>query len=322
MPSRSTIDKSKLEALSELLSYKLDDLIHEFSVDVKPCGRRLIGPCPIHCGDNRGAFNLYPDGHTSRGNWQCLTRHCEHIFHGTALGLVRGLLSTRNGWTIDDGRAKLHNFNDTIKWACRFVGKSWDQISGSEATAEKHRFIALANTLKKRVETPDDGWTPAFIRERLNIPSPYYLSRGFGKEVLIRFDIGDSKIDDANHPMYRRMVVPVFNREAARVVGVTARAISDDVQPKWRNSKDFSVQYHLFNYWNAAPVIRRTNEVIIVEGVGDALRMVEAGCENVVALFGASMSDTQHILIESSGAMTMTLLLDNDEAGQIGRAHV
>ena len=37
---------------------------------LRACGRRLVGPCPIHAGDNPNAFTVDPH----RGLWYCFTR--------------------------------------------------------------------------------------------------------------------------------------------------------------------------------------------------------------------------------------------------------
>ena len=53
-----------------------------------------------------------------------------------------------------------------------------------------------------------------------------------------------------------------------------------------------------------------------MEGQGDVWRMHEAGLINTVGMFGSSLSDAQARILETSGALNIVILSDNDEAGR------
>ena len=55
---------------------------------------------------------------------------------------------------------------------------------------------------------------------------------------------------------------------------------------------------------------------IIVESPGNVWRLEENGIHNSVAIFGSSMSDRQKIILDSTGAMKLVVLTDNDDAGR------
>ncbi len=44
--------------------------------------------------------------------------------------------------------------------------------------------------------------------------------------------------------------------------------------------------------------------------------MEENGINNSVAIFGTNLSARQKLLLDSSGAMSLIVIMDNDEAGQ------
>ena len=75
-------------------------------------------------------------------------------------------------------------------------------------------------------------------------------------------------------------------------------------------------QEHLYNFWFAKDHIQKSKSIILVESPGNVWRLEEAGIHNSVAIFGSSLSDKQKLLIDSSGAMNIILLMDNDDAGQ------
>lgn len=59
-----------------------------------------------------------------------------------------------------------------------------------------------------------------------------------------------------------------------------------------------------------------SNIAIIVESPGNVWRLEENGIHNSVAIFGSSLSDRQKVILDSSGAMSLVILTDNDEAGR------
>jgi 5S rRNA maturation endonuclease (ribonuclease M5) len=327
----SASDQDRLQALDEVLSYRLDELLDELGVRVRRTGKLLMGRCPVHGGDNPTAFNLYPEGHTRRGNWYCRSRQCERKFCGNLLGLVRGVLS------YQEAGGKPVPFRSALDWACRFARCTLDDLSRAAAQAEKQRFVN-SMTLMHRPVTVPTGWSLKDVRAKLAVPSAYFQRRGFTAAVLERFSIGDALTGDPHSPMYGRAVVPVMDREGARVLGVTGRSLLSSCgdcgrhhrgdcpaedhlhlpqYAKWRHH-GFRAEQVLFNLWNAEPHVRRTRTVLLVEGPGDVLRLEEAGFPNAVAVFGNSLRERQQILLESTGAMRVVLLLDADAAGEQG----
>jgi len=91
---------------------------------------------------------------------------------------------------------------------------------------------------------------------------------------------------------------------------------------KWTNSKGFESRYSLYNLWNAAQYIKRSNIAIIVEGPADVWRLEEAGIHNSVAIFGVDLSEPQLALLDANCVFKIVVLFDNDEGGIEGRKRV
>ena len=64
--------------------------------------------------------------------------------------------------------------------------------------------------------------------------------------------------------------------------------------------------------------IRKSGVAILVEGAGDVWRLEENGIHIGLALFGTDLSDSQRILLDRSGALSIIVMLDSDKAGQEG----
>ncbi len=51
----------------------LKSVVDDYGIQLRPVGEELIGPCPLHGGDNPTAFHLNP----IKNRWTCFTR-CRH----------------------------------------------------------------------------------------------------------------------------------------------------------------------------------------------------------------------------------------------------
>lgn len=333
----SNQDNAKLNLLAELASYNIDELLSDLSIDCRKSGKMYVGSCPIHSGDKQNAWTFYPDGHTVRGIWKCRTRQCETVFQRTIPGLVRGILSKENGWEL--GSNKFVSMQKVIDYLCNFVGQEWKSLKPDLVLQEKKKFINDITSLGLVVQIKKDGWNLKDIRAKLKIPSEYLIKRGFNSIVLDQYSAGESNSIDPNNPMFKRTVIPIMDKDGRVVVGATGRSILDQCEKckvwhegicpdlqyrssaryaKWRHTENFDAENHLFNIWNAKEFVKKTESVVIVEGPLDCFKLVEAGIKNCVALFGVNLSDSQSIYLESSGAHTISLLLDKDKAGEQG----
>jgi 5S rRNA maturation endonuclease (ribonuclease M5) len=347
MPAKSHLTKSnyadyvaKADALQELASYRVDELIDHLNVNLNRNNKMYIGCCPVHGGDRRDALRLYHDGHTIRGNWVCYTRHCETHFRKSLLGFVRGVLShQRYGWSGPSDRQVA--FNETVDFISSFLGVKLNDVEVNPEEVEKRRFAARMRAMLKTPQAVTSIALPREkVRQHLIIPADYYVRRGYSSSVLESYDVGLYR--HAGRELSDRVVVPVYDDEGKMVVGFTGRSIFQQCETckfyhgpdrdcpknyadqvgavKWRNHpKDFNVHSFLYNYWAAKAAIKGNGVIVLAEGPGEVWRLEEAGVKNACALFGCHLTDEQQVILERSGAMTVVLLLNNDEAGREGR---
>ena len=59
----------------------------------------------------------------------------------------------------------------------------------------------------------------------------------------------------------------------------------------------------------------KSSFAIILESPGNVWKLEENGIHNSVAIFGTNLSAKQKLLLDSSGAMSLIVMMDNDEAG-------
>ncbi len=334
-------DQLKLKIICDEVCDNIESLLDGFGIDdYKTHSKMIVMSCPIHGGDNISALNLYPEGDTYRGNWKCRTHNCEKTFKGSIIGLIRGIISNQKyGWSKagDD----MCSFNEAVEYALAFIKKDLSNIKISKTEREKKQFTNVVNYLNKEPQKTTSHITRAQIVKSLIIPAQYYLSRNYSKEVLSKYDVG--LCDKSGKEMSDRVVVPIYDNDYKYMVGCTGRSIYEkctsckgyhnpehqcpsvnDVWkfPKWKHNADFKSQSHLYNFWFAKDFILKSHTAIIVESPGNVWRLEENGIHNSVAIFGSSLSDRQKILLDSSGAMNLVVLTDNDEAGHKAAAQI
>lgn len=334
---------AKASALQDLVADKIDELIYEMGLSLTKNAKMYIGCCPIHGGDRRDALRLYRDGHSTKGNWVCYTRHCENQFKASIIGFVRGVLShQQHGWSGPSD--KTVSFSDTLNYICSFLGIKLRDVKGEPETREKRQFTArMKAMLASPLARSSIALSREVVRQHLIFPAQYYLSRGYSAEVLERFDVGLYR--HQGRELSNRVVVPVYDDDGVAVIGFTGRSIFERCETcgfyheskascpktyaeqigaaKWRNHpKDFNVHSGLYNFWAAKQAIRDTGTIFLVEGQGEVWRLAEAGESRVCGLYGCKLSDEQQVVLERSGAMNVIAILNNDRAGEEGREDI
>lgn len=314
--SRS-IDQNKLKILCDKLADRAEELFNFFDIEYIANDRYISCSCPIHGGDNATALNLYYVGDEYRGNWKCRTHHCEKVFMGSIIGFVRGVLSHKKlNWRKKNDDTV--SFIDTIKFAIDFL-----QIKDLNSLKSEYNpnasFIATTKILKQETKAIQ-GISRERIRNTLRIPSQYFIGRGFSKEVLDKYDVGDC--DTVGKEMYGRAVAPIYDHNYRGMIGCTGRTRNEEYKPKWRHNSGFQAEDHLYNLWFAKDHILKNNEIILVESPGNVWKLEENRIHNSVATFGAHLTDKQKMLLDITGAMKIIVIMDNDEAGEIARKQI
>tara|TARA_Y100001937_G_scaffold116181_1_gene167836 strand:- start:5383 stop:6528 length:1146 start_codon:yes stop_codon:yes gene_type:complete len=326
-------DYDLIEEIKDMACASIDELMTYLGVDYRRNGKMLVGPCPVHGGDNLSAWNLYPEGDDVRGYWVCRTHHCEKkksendrlLYGSTIIGFVRGVLSHRKG------EGEFVTYKEAIDAMLDFLGyESIKEVKKPDsASLERRKYVSSMKKLSLAPKQANSGWSREKLRSTLEIPCNYYLQRGYSKEVLDKYDVG-------LYNKRNRVVVPVYDDAYKYVTGFLGRSIwpqcescgkwhdpekgcpktSYEVKEceKWLNG-DFKSTNYLYNYWFAAEKIKDSGVAILVEGAGDVWRLEENGIHIGLGLFGTDLTDPQRVLLDRSGALSLIVLLDPDKAG-------
>jgi 5S rRNA maturation endonuclease (ribonuclease M5) len=333
----NSYNQLQLKNISDNICDNIEEILSQLDIsDYRMCNRMISMSCPIHGGDNNSAFNLYYTGDSYRGNWKCRTHQCEKTFKASVIGFIRGVLSHKKYKWNKPGDNTV-SFQETMMVIEQALGGNLTElIKVDNSSVEKQRFTNSIRYLSKTNRANDSSDSPKridkiFVKRTLDIPSQYFIKRGYSAETLRFFDVGEC--DNKNKEMYERAVVPIYDIDNKYVVGCSGRSIFDKctscghyhnpksncsskIVPKWKHSTGFKSEENLYNIWNAKDYIKSNQTVIIVESPGNVWRLHEAGIDNTVAIFGSSLSDKQKMILDISGAMKIITIMDNDDAGR------
>jgi len=113
-----------------------------------------------------------------------------------------------------------------------------------------------------------------------------------------------------------RIIFPIFSF-SKKTIGFGARVL-DESLPKYLNSPSsliFDKGKNLYGLDLAGEEMRKTKEVILVEGYTDVITLYQEGIHNLVASLGTSLTDSQ-VRILKRYVDTVFLAYDKDSAGE------
>ncbi len=327
----------------ELLVENIESVLKHFDIEYSIHEDIIRMACPVHSSDNPESLTLYLTGHTISGNWACWSHACESeilldsFSNGETIerergrdifGFIRGVLAEKKDRHVE--------YSEAIHWAKEFLGYESKAIEHKDTEQNTKRdFVRSVRILLKEREEQSGEISREEIRQSLTIPAQHFLGRGFQKETLDRYDVGFC--EKRGEQMYNRVVVPIYDDNYKFVIGRAGRTIKpkcakcnwfhypDESCPKnrlerylaskWINSKGFKSSATLYNIWFARKHIEEQHMAILVEGKPDTWKLEEAGIHIGLGLFGSSLTEEQKIILDSSGALTLLILTDADEAG-------
>lgn len=293
------------------MSEKISDLLRKLEINYTEFDNRFVFPCPVHGGDNQNGACIFKDGSKAKGNWICWTHSCQEKHGALILGFIKGVLEKKSGEKVSFGQA--------VEFALKFLNKEAVDIPNNKETYSIHRL----NQLYELIATKEKNSVPQISRElvlsELEIPSRYFLNRGYSSEVLTLFDVGDCKKKDKL--MSGRAVAPVYDSDY-NYVGCSGRTTTPgQTKYKWINS-NFKTNEYLYGLWITKKSIEEKRSVVLVEGQGDVWRMYEAGIHNVLGIFGADLSEYQLEELEKLPIFNVIVLTDMDEAGRVAKERI
>ena len=293
-------------------------LISEY-LPLKKAGRNFKTNCPFH-NENTPSFVISPE----RQIWHCFgcgkggdaftfLMEYENMEFPEALRA----LAKKAGITIKETVFKKEEYSEKEKIFTinNLALKFYHYI----LTEHKIGKLALTYLLEKRkinkgiINTFELGFAPGGG----SALSDYLVKKkGYKNRDLLIAGISFERNGKLYDFFRGRIIFPLFDHRG-NATGFSARALSDDNQPKYLNTKETAV-YHkgsmFFGLNGAKEEIKQKQDAIIVEGEFDMISLFMEGIKNVVAIKGTALTENQVNLL-ARFTPKVTLCLDQDNAG-------
>ena len=198
----------------------IEIVLDHFNIEYTKYHDRIAFTCPIHGSDNDESLCIYlnPEDPVSC-NWLCWTNHCEEEILSDGkplgkfvLGLIRGLLGVQKQREVSYGEA--------IKFVLMLYGIDNKALEGKYNDPDykdKQNFIKETKHITKKKKIVMGNIPRDQVRSSLNIPSQYFMGRGFSEAILNSYDVGYCKTKGKE--MTDRVVVPIYDEQHVFMVG-------------------------------------------------------------------------------------------------------
>ncbi|MGI8498986.1 MAG: DNA primase [Gemmatimonadaceae bacterium] len=287
-------------------------------VNLKRSGASFRGPCPFHQGTHRN-FSVTP----GKGIYHCFVcKESGDVFTflqkrlgmdwPSAVKLVgeKSGIEVREVDTRREGPDPREPFWEVNAAAGEFFQRMLLEEDGGRPARD---YLALRRVTREAADHFQIGYAS---RDSVALRTSL-LALGYDDERLLEAGLLVRREDTQElRPRFRnRLIFPIFDA-SGHPVGFGGRLLGPG-EPKYLNSAEspvFNKGRLLYGLNWAKHAIRREERVLIVEGYFDALRLVSAGVDAVVAPLGTALTEHQAQLLQRF-AKTACLLYDSDQAG-------
>ena len=309
-----------IENFIEELKSRADiiDLVSEY-VDLKQMGKNYRGLCPFHQ-EKTPSFNVNPEkklyycfGCGAGGDIIKFLIEIENITFQEAIKI----LARRVGLAIPeenqyqrelrDRRAQFFAMN-------HLAAKFYHYLLINEGVAAAGlKYLAARGYSQEDIKLFNLGYAPG--RQSLY---KFLTGKGYSAEAMIAAGLIISNNSNYYDRFRKRIIFPIFNSHGEVLAFGGRIIIKSKSSPKYLNSPEtllYKKGDNLYGMNWAREQIRKSGEVVIMEGYTDVLSSHKSGLKNTVASLGTALTNNQARLLKRY-AKTVYIAYDADSAGE------
>lgn len=293
------------------------DVVSQY-VKLEKRGRNYIGLCPFH-DEKTPSFSVSVEkqichcfGCKKGGNVFQFIEQIENVSFIEAVKILGENVDIKidaqsDSPTVENDHTKMVEMHNLLNDYYHYVLKAIEEAEPALEYLHK-RGIDDDLIAKEKI-----GFSPNVSHFALD----FLKKRGYDESLA--YEAGLLSRNEENFSYFdrfrNRIMFPIRNARGD-TVGFSARSF-DGSEPKYLNSPEtpiFQKRNILYHIDVARKPIRETDEVILLEGFMDVLKLGEVGIHNAVATMGTALS-REHIISLKKLAQNITLMFDGDRAG-------
>lgn len=294
-------------------------VIENYGIELKKKGAHYQCCCPLH---NEKTPSFMVD--RAKGTWHCYG--CQK--HGNAIDFIMEYKHVEFVEAVEE-LARIMNYQLTEQTA---MSKE-EQLKKERRRAQIEINKKAMQLFKEQLEK--NPVAKAYVKHRWNDESIEHwdigyapddsdwlfrtlLEKGCKMEELLASTL--FRRDDEGRPrsyFRNRIMLPVYNN-ANEPIAFCGRTLKAGDKTKYLNSPNSEVYVkgkEMYGWSFARHTVRKNNEVLLVEGNPDVIRMHEIGVTNAVATCGTALTD-EHVKILARSCKNVAMMYDADKAGQ------
>lgn len=292
------------------------DLVSSY-IKLEKRGRNYVGLCPFH-DEKTPSFTVSPDkqichcfGCKKGGNIFQFHMEIENKTFTESvrdLGMPLGIEIAREESNVDDTHMQMIRMHEYLTDLFHHILVNTNE--GQEALDYLTERGFTADILRKE----KIGLAP----DMRDFTKNALLDKGYSMELA--YQAGLISRNEENFSYYDRfngrIMIPIRNHQGY-IAGYTARSL-EGKEPKYLNTPEtpiFQKRQLLYNLSDARKEIRKNDEVILMEGHLDVVKVKMTDISNIIGLMGTALS-SENINTLNRLASNVTLMFDGDEAGQ------
>jgi len=292
------------------------DIVSE-TVNLTRKGNRYWGLCPFH-EEKTSSFSVTPEknlfycfGCHAGGNLFTYIMKRDSLEFAEAVEVLAAkagveLVVSKRDKKVDEKRKSIIEIN---KAAAEF----YNNILLSNNYRVPGQYIEKRRIKQQTIEKFQIGYAP----DKWTVLEDYLLKKGYSEKYIKASGLIKRSSTDRYFDLLRnRIIFPIW-RYNGEIVGFGGRVL-DDSLPKYLNTSEteiYSKRKNLYGLYQARDAVRRQNEVLLVEGYMDCIKLHQNEVLNSVASLGTAFTVEQAALLRRY-AEKVIILYDGDEAGQ------
>jgi DNA primase len=287
-------------------------------VELRRSGKDHKGRCPFHQ-EKTPSFYVYPEkkrfkcyGCEAGGDaFTFLQRYLGKTFLDTVRDLAREVGVDLEGAEDPVARERAQ-LREAVEFAAAHYSQRLWEAKGAAARAYllEERGVSEETVRRFGLGFAPPGWSDLADRILQAGTTEFAV-----KAALIQpRSKGEGYIDFFRH----RLMIPIRSPEGRPIAFGGRQMDKEDGGPKYLNSRESALYRKsevLYGMDQARDEVRRRKSAVLVEGYFDCIGLHQAGIRHALALCSTTLTPGHLALLQRGGALSVTLLLDGDEAG-------
>ena len=280
-------------------------------------GRNYFGLCPFHK-EKTPSFSVNPDlqifhcfGCGAGGNVFTFIMKIEGLTFPEAVKL----LAKQAGITLPEEAENFEQYREkeALYFANNLAAELYQKTIHTDAAATARQYLNSRGISDAEFVSFGIGYAPNSWDGLIQ----YAKSRSLNIDVLYNAGLVIKKENGSYYDRFRGRITFAIKNLTGQVVGFGARRIVNDNSPKYINSPETDIyqkRFILYGLYQSRDTIRKSDEVVIVEGYTDLTSLYRDNIRNVVATSGTSLTE-DHARLLRRYTSNAILLYDSDSAG-------